>query len=280
MAALTCKIGASLSFDAVAYVRNKIEDTAAVNPVISDGALSLYVEMAVEEYSKWNPIGDIVVGNIAGTSGSPPSSPFQTSAYVSRYTCNAANGFTMTPTTIQDVLYRASGVFSAASEIAYLALMPVSPLNWFRIDKDLLNSPTSRHIRDQYLQELDHYGIGYWRTARDSSGNLAIDLFPPPVTASLPVFVRYTAAHPNTPDGQGNPQYATIPEIHKVQFSRFLLAHVIEEEADRLTKTSQLKAGITQRWSNPQEARLFANELRDKAEGALGGNVSEILVSW
>jgi hypothetical protein len=274
--ALSCKIGASLTFDAVAYVRNKIEDLTAPF-VISDAALSLYVEAAVEEYSKWNPIGDLVVGSFAAT---PPTSTFQTTAYVSRYSCTAANGFTSTPTTIQDVLYRASGVFSAASEIAYLALMPVSPLNWFRIDKDLLNSPTSRHIRDQYLQELDHYGIGYWRTARDSSGNLALDLFPAPVTAGLPVFVRYTAAHANTPDGLGNPQYATIPEIHKIQFARFLLAQVIEEEADRLTKTSQLKAGITQRWSSPQEARLFANELRDKAEASLGGNVSEIMVSW
>lgn len=274
--ALTCKIGASLSFDAIAYVRNKIEDLAQPF-VVPDSALSLYVEMAAEEYSKWNPIGDIVVGSFAAA---PPSSPFQTTAYVSRYTCNSATGFTLTPTTIQDVLYRASGVFTAQSEIAYLALMPVSPLNWFRIDKDLLNSPTSRHIRDQYLQELDHYGIGYWRTARDSSGNLAIDLFPAPVTSGLPVFVRYTAAHSNTPDGQGNPTYPTIPEIHKVQFSRFLLAQTLEQEADRLARSTVLKAGITQRWTSPAEVRAFACELRDKAEASLGSNVSEILVSW
>jgi hypothetical protein len=277
--ALTCLIGPSLSWDAIAYVRSQIEDLTTPQ-VVPDPALALYVEAAAEEFSKWMPLGEEIVGNIAGTSGSPPSSPFQTQAYVSRYSCTAANGFTHTPTTIADVLYRASGVFSAASEIAYLALMPVSPLNWFRIDKDLLNSPTSRHIRDQYLQELDHYGIGYWGTARDSLGNLAIDLYPPPVTAGLPVFVRYNFGHANTPDGSGNPRYVTIPEDKKRYFGKLLLAEVIEEEADRLIKSSQLKAGITQRWSSPAQALTYAAELRNKVELAMGSAISEIKVSW
>lgn len=274
--ALTCKIGASLSFDAVAYVRSQIEDLTAPF-IVPDAALQLYVEAAAEEFSKWLPLGDAIVGNFASA---PPTSPFQTQAFVSRYSCTPANGFTNSPITISDVLYRASGVFTAASEIAYLALMPVSPLNWFRIDKDLLNSPTSRHIRDQYLQELDHYGIGYWRTARDSNGVMAIDLYPAPVTAGLPVFVAYTYAHGNTPDGNGNPQYLTIPEDKKRFFAKFLLAEVIEEECDRLIKSSQLKAGITQRWSTPAQALAYASELRNRVELSMGSAVSVGRASW
>jgi hypothetical protein len=277
--ASTCRIGSSLTYDVIAYVRNQIEDTVAPF-VVSDAALLIYVENAAEEFSKWEPLGEEIVGNIAGTSGSPPSSPFQTQSYVSRYSCSVANGFAHTPAQIIDVLYRASGVFSAASEIAYLALMPVSPLNWFRIDKDLLNSPSSRHIRDQYLQELDHYGIGYWGVARDSTGLKAIDLYPPPVTAGLPIFVRYTYTHANNSGDPLNPTYPTIPEDLKRYFAKFLLAETIEEEADRLIKRSQTKAGITQRWSSPAEAVRYACELRDRTELAMGSAVSVVKVSW
>lgn len=285
--ALTCKVGQAQVFDAFRYVRDKIGDpnppvfAGPGLPFISDNALLDYVDVTAKEFSNWVPLGDIVVGNIAGTSGSPPSSPLNTVAFQSRYVCSAANGFAYPVQRISDVLYRASGVFTAASEIAYLALMPVSPLNWFRIDKDLLNSPTSRHIRDQYLQELDHYGIGYWGTARDpATGLMALDLYPPPVTAGLPVFVRYTTYYQQVPDGLGNPTYPTIPEDMTFHFARFLLAEVLDQEAINIYKFSSVKSGIIQQWSSPADIRANAESIRDETRMQCGGQAGMALVSW
>jgi hypothetical protein len=249
--------------------------------MISDAALQDYVDATAKEFSRFSNLGDIVVGNIAGSSGSPPTSPLNTVAFQSRYICNAANGFAFPVKSISDVLYRASGVFTAASEIAYLALMPVSPLNWFRIDKDLLNSPTSRHIRDQYLQELDHYGIGYWGWARDAAtGNIALDLYPPPVTAGLPIFVRYTTHHLQVPDGSGNPTYPTVPEDHTMHFAKFLLAEVMDQEAINIYKFSQMRSGVIQQWSSPADIRMNAESIRDETRLALGGSAGIAMASW
>jgi hypothetical protein len=204
----------------------------------------------------------------------------QTQSQVSRYSCTVANGFTTPVQEITDVLYRASGVFTAASEIAYLALMPVSPLNWFRLDKDLLNSPSSRHIRDQYLQELDHYGIGYWsRVANDGAGNKAIDIYPPPIQAGLPIFVRYTAMHGNT-GTSGNFAFTTIPEEHKTKFAKLLYAVTLEEEAHTFARLTQVKSGLIARVSSPIEARMLAASLREKVELELGGGVTQVRASY
>jgi hypothetical protein len=285
--ALTCKIGQALTFDAFRYVRGQVGDpnppafTGPGLPIISDNSLLDYVDIAAKEFSQYVPLGDIVVGNIAGTSGSPPSSPLNTVAFQSRYVCNVANGFAYPVKTITDVLYRASGVFTAASEIAYLALMPVSPLNWFRIDKDLLNSPSSRHIRDEYLQELDHYGIGYWGWARDpATGYPALDLYPPPVTAGLPIFVRYTTYYQQVPDMSGNPTYPTVPEDMTFHFARFLLAEVMNQEAINIYKYTTLKSGIIQQTSSPGDIRAEGARIRDEARLAVGGMTGQALISW
>jgi hypothetical protein len=285
--ALTCRIGQLQIFDAFAFVRAKIGDPNPPTfpgpglPFISDAALQAYVDTAAKEFSRWIPLGNITVGNIAGSSGSPPSSPLNTIAFQNRYICNAVNGFSFPVKEITDVLYRASGVFTAASEIAYLALMPVSPLNWFRIDKDLLNSPTSRHIRDQYLQELDHYGIGYWGWGRDAAtGNIFIEIFPPPVTSGLPIFVRYTTYYLQVPDGQGNPTYPTIPEDKTMEFARFLLAEVLDQEAINIYKFSQLRSGIIQQSSSPMDIRRNAEQIREDTRLALGASTSMAVVSW
>jgi hypothetical protein len=275
--ALTCKIGPALTFDAVAAVRGYIEDDSAPF-IVSDARMQNYVEMAAESFSKWTPLGENVVGQIGG---SPPTSPFQTIAGVSRYACTAAIGFTPPAVEITDVLYRASGVFTAASEIAYLALMPVSPLNWFRVDRDILMSPSSRHLRDEYLQELDHYGTGYWGRARDAATGLpAIDIYPPPTVSGIPIFVRYTSAHGNTPDGNGNPQYPTIPDNWKRHFVTQLLVEVVKEEANRLMLKSQVKAGQIQRWSSPGDMRRWADQLHEDSVNEMGGNVGVAIVSW
>lgn len=285
--ALTCKIGQAQTFDVFSYVRGQIGDPNPPTfagpglPFISDTTLLAYVDIAAKEFSQYVPLGDIVVGNIAGTSGSPPSSPLNTVAFQSRYICTVANGFAYPVKAISDVLYRASGVFTAASEIAYLALMPVSPLNWFRIDKDLLNSPTSRHIRDQYLQELDHYGIGYWGWARDpGTGFPAIDLYPPPVTSGLPIFVRYTTYYQQVPDTFGNPTYPTVPEDMTFHFARFMLAEVMNQEAINIYKYSSLKSGIIQQTSSPGDIRAEAARIRDETRLACGGMAGQALVSW
>jgi hypothetical protein len=285
--ALSCKIGQLGVFDAFRYVRGKVGDPNPPPfpgpglPFVPDTSLQDYVDVAAKEFAQFVPLGDIVVGNIAGTSGSPPSSPLNTQAFQSRYICNVANGFAYPVKTITDVLYRASGVFTAASEIAYLALMPVSPLNWFRIDKDLLNSPTSRHIRDQYLQELDHYGIGYWGWARDpATGTPVIDLYPPPVTAGLPIFVRYTTYYQQVPDTSGNPTYPTVPEDMTFHFARFLLAEVMDQEAIQIYKFSQTKSGIVQQWSSPSDIRQDAERIRDETRIQCGGMIGQALVSW
>lgn len=285
--ALTCKIGQLQTFDAFAFVRAKVGDpnpppfAGPGLPFITDVVLQAYVDVAAKEFSRWVPLGEQTVGNIAGTSGSPPTSPLNTIAFVNEYICNAANGFTFPVKEITDVLYRASGVFTAASEIAYLALMPVSPLNWFRIDKDLLNSPTSRHIRDQYLQELDHYGIGYWGWGRDAAtGTIKLFLYPPPVTSGLPVFVRYTTYYLQVPDGQGNPTYPTVPEDKTMEFARFLLAEVMDQEAINIYKYSQVKSGIIQQWSSAADIRMDAERIRDETRLALGSATGMALVSW
>lgn len=283
-APLTCKIGPLQVFDAFRYVRNKIEDPNPPPfpgpglPIVPDTALQDYVDAASKEFARWSPLGDIVVGNIGA---SPPVSPLNTIAFQSRYICNVANGFAFPVKEVTDVLYRASGVFTAASEIAYLALMPVSPLNWFRIDKDLLNSPSSRHIRDQYLQELDHYGIGYWGRARDAAtGTQAIDIYPIPTVNGLPIFVRYTTYHAQTPDSLGNPTYPTVPEDLTVYFGKFLQAEVMEQEADRIYKYTQMKTGIIQQWSSAADIRMAAEYLKDDSRLALNAATGQVYVSW
>ena len=280
--ALTCKIGPSLAWDAVRFVRNKVEDpnppVYGASPVIPDLAFTDYIEVAAEEFSNWSPIGDQVVGLIGAN---PPTSPLATISNVSRYVLTPGVGFAYSVKEISDVLFRASGVFTAASEIAYLALMPVSPLNWFRIDKDLLNSPTSRHIRDQYLQELDHYGIGYWSRARDAATGLqAIDIYPPPTTTGLPIFVRYTTTHQNVPDGGGNPQYQTVPEDLKRHFGRFLLAEVMQQEADRLFKSQNTVSAAVSRFGSARDIRFEAERIRDETRLSLDGATGQVLVSW
>lgn len=264
--ALKCLLGASQTFDAIAYVRAQIEDTANT-PVIPDSTLALYVEAAAEEFGKWEPLGDFIVGNFGA---SPPTSPLSTIPGVSRYACSVANGFAYPVNEIIDVLFKSSGVFTAASEIAYLQLMPVSPFNWFHTDGNILSKPSTRVIREEMFDELDHYTKGFWGTARGADGVKVIDVFPVPTTSGIPIFVRYTSGYIGVTDGQGNINYPTVPENLKRYFAKFALCETLEQEADRLAKSSQLKAGVMQRWSTPSALRLRAENLRAEVQNALG----------
>jgi hypothetical protein len=267
---LTCKVGVSLLWDAIAYVRGQIEDTTAPF-LIPDATLALYVEAGAEEFSKWEPLGEHVVG----TFGVPtPSSPLATISGISRYSCTVGNGFIYPVAEVTDVLFKASGIFNAASEMSYMALMAVTPFNWFYAEGNLLARPSDRIIRSEMLNELDHYGGGYWGLARDANGVRAIDIYPVPTSSGTPIFVRYTSSHQNVPDGSGNPTYPTIPENLKRYFGKFCLIEVLSQEEDRLAKSSQLKAGVTQRWSTPGAVRSYREGLKSDLELAMGSAVT------
>lgn len=272
MAPLTCKIGASQTYDVITYIRNQIEDTNVNSFKVSDAALQLYIENAAEEFAKWEPLGEFVVGNIGGT---PPTSPLSTIAGISRYSCSVANGFLYPVHEVIDVLFKSSGVFTAASEIAYLQLMPVSPFNWFSTQGNILSKPSERIIREEMFDELDHYTKGFWSTARGADGVKVIDVFPIPASSGLPIFARYTSGYISVPAPvSGDPTYPTIPENHKRYFAKFALAEVLDQEADRLAKSSQLKAGVMQRWSSPAAIRMLAENLRSDVQNALGAAVT------
>ena len=276
MANLTCKIGASLTYDVIAYIRGQIEDLTSPF-VVPDATLALYVENAAEEFGKWEPLGEFVVGNIGAT---PPSSPLATLPGVSRYSCSVANGFLYPVNEVVDVLFKSSGVFTAASEIAYLQLMPVSPFNWFHTQGNILSKPSERVIREEMFDELDHYTKGFWGTARGADGVKVIDVYPVPTTTGIPIYVRYTSGYINVPAiGSGDPTYPTVPENLKRYFAKLALCEVLDQEADRLAKSSQLKAGVMQRWSSPTAIRLHAENLKAETQLAMGSSQTMVRAS-
>lgn len=273
--ALTCLIGPSLSWDAVAYIRGMIEDLGPTF-VIPDATLKLYIEAAAEEYSKWEPLGEFIVGNIGAAT---PTSPLNTVANISRYAASVANGFLYPVAEITDVSFAASGILNAADVISYERLIPASTFAVFASEGYIPQKPSSRIIRAEMLNEVAHYSQGLWSVSLDATGQKVIDIFPVPGSSGSPIFVRYTSAHINVPDGQNNPTYPTIPENHKRYFGKFALAEVLDQEADRLSRSSQLKAGVMQRWSDSKSIKARAAELRSEIETALGSAVTVGIVS-
>jgi hypothetical protein len=274
--ALTCKIGPSLTWDAVAYVRGQIEDTNGPNFLIPDTTLALYVEAAAEEFSKLEPLGEHVVGNIGG---SPQTSPLSTLAGVSRYSCSVANGFLYPVAQVTDVMFKSSGIFSAASEMSYLQFMPASPFSLLSTNGSSILKPTDRVIREEMFDELDHYTKGFWGIGRGADGIKVIDIYPVPTSSGLPIFVRYTSTYLSVVDGNGNPTYPTVPEDLKRYFGKLLLVEVLEQEMDRIAKSSILKAGVMQRWSTPAAIRAYAENLKADIQNELGGSVTVVTVS-
>src|SRR5216684_6057970 len=124
-------------------------------------------------FSLHMPAGEREIGNSL-----LQTSPLTTIANQKRYVLNAAVGVVGIVTRITDALYRAVGTFSAGSEIAYLALLPFSPINRFLFTPSLLDSPSERILRDEYLQELDKYGLGFVVGGRDpATGMMAVDIY-------------------------------------------------------------------------------------------------------
>lgn len=267
--AFTCTLGPSASWDVVAYVRNVIEDTSTT-PLVSDAAMQSYVEVVNEDFSTHSPL-DYLLGSPATS-----ASPMTTVLNQQRYVCSSANGFTPTPMFVTDVLYPAGSGYSAASEIAYLTLLPFSPINRFLFTPSLLDSPSERLLRDEYLAELAHYGYGYWSRARDGATGLpAVDLYPIPSVSGLPIYVRYCAQHTITVNSSTSWSVSTIPEYQKRIYGDLLLAQTLEEESDRLQKAHMIKAGINEIQGDGKTMEARIDRLRERAYSKLGAYSSQ-----
>ena len=270
--AYKCLLGAS-GWDAVAYVRAKEQDIAAPFR-IPDTSYQSYVEDVIEDFSKWSPVEDQVGDPYAITS------PLLTVRGKQRYLCNSANGFAVPPNLITDVLYQATAVFSASSEISYLALLPFSPVNRFLFTPSLLDSPSERYLRNMALTELDHYGKGWAGIGRDrATGLLFIDLYPIPGQDGSPIFARYTASHVSVQNA-GNDVLATEPDNRKMLFAKLLWAQVLESEGERLSKIDSASAGFIRKTSSPEQMMTKCERIRDEVYAALGANVPEVQVSF
>lgn len=276
--AYSCLLGTSQTWDAVAYSRALTEDDTTPFTV-PDTRYQLYVEAIAEDFSRFVPL-DYTVGNVT-----TQTSPWLTVANQAVYICNSSNGFTVPPMGITSVLYQATNAFSAASEISYLALLPYSPLNRFLFTPSLLDSPSERILRDEYLAELDHYGIGFYAIQRDpATGLLAIALYPTPATGGVPLFAQYRAGHVDTgtaPVLTNGSKYLTVPEDLKRVFGNLLFARVLEEEGDRLAKAASARAGMLEvRAGNPEVMEQKVQRVRNEAYAELGGNVPVAIHSF
>jgi hypothetical protein len=237
---LQCKLGAA-GWDAIGWVRAKTED--AVEPFqVADSSYATYIESAVEDFSRFYPL-DAQIGDVFNN-----TSPLVTVANQTRYVCSVANGFASEPDRIVDLLYRSGPNIglNAANDLAYLYMSPFSSPKSF-LGTGGLDQPADRVLRDYFFQELLRYGRGRFGVVRDgATGLLAFDLYPTPTQSGLPIFVRYQYSHQNTPDGQNNPWYRTVPSNRKRVFARMLYIAVLEEEYDAVATTGKSRLGIIQ----------------------------------
>jgi hypothetical protein len=259
-------------WDAVRFCRAMTEDLYTPF-IVPDESYMSYHEEVSEDFSRWVPL-DYQVGNVMTS-----TSPFQTVVNQQRYVCNSANGFTVAPMQITDVLYRAAGSLSAVNELAFLALLPLSPLNRFLSTPYILDSPSERILRDQVLSEAGHYGQGYWGLVRDPATGLpAIDLYPIPAAAGTPIFVRYAARHTNTAsEVLADATYPTVPEDKKRQFARLLYCMILEQEQERFAKATSTRAGILQGSASPALLDRKIERIRTETYQQLGGTAPSVL---
>lgn len=267
-----CFVGPNLE-NVVPYVRNRIEDVAGID--VTDDALASMISTVARDLSRFYPIS-VVVGDF-----NAQTSPLTTVSGQQRYQCNPGNGFSLPVRRITGVLYRASGGFSTASEIGYLSLLPFSPANTFLYTPSLMDAPTRRILRDSYLNEVEHYGIGKYGVARDASGYV-IDLFPVPQTSGLPVFVRYDSTHTPTAvpgDTAGSVKVDTLPDEAVRHFSNLLLAEAIDELALRYFQTSDVRAGQIEMKTDTDLLDKYVTRIRDNTYLELGVGAGSILVT-
>ena len=267
--AFRCLVGPS-AWDAVAYVRAVVEDTQPPPyQLIPDSSLVYYAESAGERFSHMAPLGDFVLGN---PGMSPYTSPLETVAWQQRYSLNptfmAQQGLPAVKEVV-GLLYQIGEQILAGADLAFFLLIPSSPLGRFVLDP---TAPSTRILRNDFLNELDHYGRGNWEQQTDSQGYPAVDLFPVPQEAGLPLLIRYSGSHQAVAlnDGAGGTSYPSIPEQHKRLFAKLLLIEVLEQEINRLSRTTMSAAGQVKRSSSPAEVRQQIDRLTTEVEGALG----------
>lgn len=272
-----CLLGAS-QWDAVGYARAMTGDTNPDAFIVPDTSYEFYVEAAAETFSRFKPLGDFVLGS---PMSDPPTSPLNTQPYVQRYSLSPSYmaSQNLPPVLeITDVLYRVGEQILVGADLAFFLLIPSSPLGRFVLDP---SSPTSRILRNNFLNELDHYGVGFWTREWDSDGFPAIDLWPIPQTESLPILVRYSSAHQVTAlnDQFGSVAYPSIMEQYKRTFGDLLYAQVLEQNAIRFAGATSLQSGIIKRTADPQMYLNLACKARNRAELALG-SASPIVFRW
>ena len=251
--------------DIVPFVRGQIEDYTAGSFTIPDSTFQATVSKVARDFSRFRPLSNPVGDFFAQTS------PLVTVANQHRYQCNSGAGFTNEIAWITDVLYRASGGFSAASEIGYMALLPFSPANTFLFTPSLVDAPSRRILRDEYLNEIDHYGVGQAGVLIDSTGAWVLDLFPVPVTSGLPIFVLYNSPHQVTTDAQGNANVLTVRPFDVQHFQSLVLAEILRILAIRVTRQIDAKAGQIEVKASAADLRELYRDTLDHAHLALGG---------
>jgi len=251
-------------WDAVAYVRGLCDDVLTPYVVPNETYASLAEDVA-EDFSRFVPL-DYWVGSPAqGTS------PLVTVANQAVYVCSPANGFMVPPTRITEFAYGATELLNAGTELAWLVLLPSSPLNRFAFSPYLLDSPSERILRDQALAELSKYGQGAYAFDRDpATGLLSAAIYPAPTIAGLPLFAHYQASHVATTDSLGSAIYATIPEDRKRHFARLLYCLVLEFELRRAARATSTSAGILRGTTSPGAIAAMVDRIRNETYQQLG----------
>lgn len=226
------------AFDAVAYARALGNDSTAPF-LIPDSAYLAYQEDVREDISRFLG-GDYVVGTPATN-----ASPLVTVANQQRYVCSVANGFSVEPDRISDVTYQSTPLLTNTTDFAYLALLPFSPLRRFFLSPPyIFDNPSLLTIRSSYLDVLDQLSEGFYNVVRDpTTGLLAIDLYPVPVNAGQPVYVRYQSMIPYTTNA-GNTIYATFPAQYATIFGKLLYCVVAEQNLNSIARSATTRAGI------------------------------------
>jgi len=105
-----------------------------------------------------------------------------------------------------------------------------------------------------------------------ATGLMAIDLYPTPVVAGTPIYVRYQTDQQNTGTG-GNFLYATVPDTYKRHFARLLYAMALEQNLNYFARNTMTSAGILRGQSSPASLERTINRTRQSVYRQLGGAV-------
>lgn len=268
--AFSCIVGTTKTEDAVDYCRQQTGDTDATTQVIPDDFYLDAVNDVTSDLGRFVDLTDIV-GDIYHL-----TSPWLTVMGQQRYQLTAANGFNHTVdlgAPIQ-VLYQAGSGYSAAAELGYFALMPFTPDNLWLFAPNLLDSPSRRLIRDEYLNELEHYGMGSFEARLDPTGVPVIDLYPVPMVNGVPIYCRYStplATSPIAGDPDGSVKL-TVADQYIRHFKRLLLAEAREYQAQLAAGNLDAKAGEIELRQDPQSFMRMARDLRQRVYDELGVN--------